>query len=304
MTPVSDLDPRRYLLHVLGFPAPAADELLRNKFVSDRQRKWYWSNLGKQGGPKEWRKGKTGGGAAKQQGGPLSDVQMKKVREVHGLGLRGSGIGDSTLSALYDARGYHAKPQVATKEEMDRLVAEGHLEMYRGIAAPRSDEYAEQLRTGDTHYPGFGIFGNGTYTAYGKSALIEAADYSYGDSGTVVRMALGKDAKVASFQKLIVEQADELDRRSASLAQRLKSAKAKGEAGLREVKAVQAEIVAEAANRAILEDVGRYAVYRGYDAIDCQDAGVKYMVVLNRGKLIIQAENVGLVENAFEPQPI
>lgn len=34
-----------------------------NKFVSDKQRRWYWSNLGKQGGPKEWRKGKAGGGA-------------------------------------------------------------------------------------------------------------------------------------------------------------------------------------------------------------------------------------------------
>lgn len=68
-----------YYTHLLnqGMTHPQALDRLavvQNKFASDRQRRWYWSNLGKQGGPKEWRKGKSGGGGNPKSGPGIANI--------------------------------------------------------------------------------------------------------------------------------------------------------------------------------------------------------------------------------------
>ena len=46
------LDPRDYLTAVLGMDETRAEQLLQNAFATATQRKWYFANLGKKGGPK------------------------------------------------------------------------------------------------------------------------------------------------------------------------------------------------------------------------------------------------------------
>lgn len=75
---------------------------------------------------------------------------------------------DDMLGEIYQQQGYHGKPSVVKREQMDRLVKEGWTELWRGVSHPdpgRRAAYAQQFRTGDEHRPGLGGRGNGTYTS-------------------------------------------------------------------------------------------------------------------------------------------
>jgi ADP-ribose pyrophosphatase YjhB (NUDIX family) len=126
--------------------------------------------------------------------------------------------GNAELHAIQDIRGFNAKPTVVSKNDMDALVAKGdHIEVLRGLAANAKpnvsarrvvDTLAEQFRTGD-HYPGYGIFGSGTYTDSTKGYGNIASKYASGqrggggsDAGATLRMAIPKDAKIVKFSEL------------------------------------------------------------------------------------------------------
>lgn len=114
------------------------------------------------------------------------------------------------LREIYTAQGYHAKPHVVSKEEMDRLVASGYQEMWRRVGGasipdpnpgPDDTKYkylnpqqvAELFRSGKDHWVGEGLFGNGTYAASRREAA-----YDYGDAE--LRIALHPDARVYEIQ--------------------------------------------------------------------------------------------------------
>jgi SPP1 gp7 family putative phage head morphogenesis protein len=65
---------------------------------------------------------------------------------------------DSLLAAIYDRVGAHAKPTYATFEQVDTLVGEGFEEVWRG-----GGHHIEDFMTGERHYAGTGIYGDGTY---------------------------------------------------------------------------------------------------------------------------------------------
>ena len=139
-------------------------------------------------------------------------------------------------------------------EAIDTAVQAGEMELFRGLLDDEhgtAEQHAEQLRSGD-FFAGRGLFGNGTYvaTSYG-----DAADFSAGQ-GVVVRMALKKRARIADSQTLSAEHA----RDQATLPPALAS------------------------------DLGRYAVARGYDAM--QVTGTGDYVIFNRGALRIQDRNL------------
>lgn len=125
--------------------------------------------------------------------------------------------GNAELHAIQDIRGFNAKPVVVDKKDMDDLVAKGgHIEMLRGLAADAKagvsarrvvDTIAEQFRSGD-HFPGYGIFGSGTYTDSTKGYSNIASSYakgqrgSGGSAGATLRMAIPKTAKIVKFSEL------------------------------------------------------------------------------------------------------
>lgn len=207
-------------------------------------------------------------------------------------GERPPGIGfgqpDPLLGRILAAQGFDGPPEVVTREEMDRRIAAGWPEMWRGVGdvdIHRSDETgsrtirvsaaenAEQFRTGPL-YPGSGVFGNGTYasvnpeTALGYSAGTPlGADYH--TTPGLLRIALRPDARVIDF--------DELLEMHPHLA-----------VGYRDE------------DKGALDDVGRFAAALGYDAIAAQprnanyrDGRIMYYVILNRTAVIVQEAQDG-----------
>jgi len=111
-----------------------------------------------------------------------------------------------------------------------------------------------------------------------------------------LRMALKKDAKIISYDALIEMQKLEftalqeeeraLRRKAWREADRIYDETGdddKAEMFLKEAAKKWEEMEKY---RQVLADAGRYALYKGYDAIDIPSS--KFMVVLNRGKVFVQ----------------
>lgn len=123
--------------------------------------------------------------------------------------------GDPIMGEIYQRQGFHQKPEVVSKAELDRSVlTAGWRELWRGVkGVGYNDEsgkfvdvspgqVAQQFRSGDTHYPGAGIYGNGTYTAVYKDV---ADQFSEWIPAGVIRMALSPDARVIDYGELVDE---------------------------------------------------------------------------------------------------
>lgn len=167
---------------------------------------------------------------------------------------------------LYNEQGFHGKPQLVSKQEIDQLVQDGHIPIARGVSSPR---HADDMLTSDRHFAGFGTYGNGSYVGYGADAFKVAKQYTQAGGATYYGV-LRKDAKIGEYSALKKEMERE--------AQTIKDSTLKD---------------------FIYNDVGRYAVYKGYDAIDVRAGATArgslsspdhytryYMTILNRSKVI------------------
>lgn len=176
--------------------------------------------------------------------------------------------GDWFLRELARDRGFDGLPEVVTKEQMDRYVAEGAPELFRGLDSygmrgKTGEDLAEQFRCGEL-YVGTGLFGNGVYVAYGADKYDAEGYMGAQEEGAILRMILKADAKAISYDELLDQQnRDPL---------------------------LQAHPE--------LEDPGRYATFKGYDVIDvgATKNRPKYMVILNRTAIKVQDESVVGVE--------
>jgi 8-oxo-dGTP pyrophosphatase MutT (NUDIX family) len=114
------------------------------------------------------------------------------------------GYGNGELHAVQEMRGYNKKPKVVAKKDFDALVKQGtHIELLRGVKPVggfTGQNLADEFKTGD-HFPGHGIFGSGTYTDPTKGAGNVASSYA-GYSGSVIRMAIPKTAKIIKTSEL------------------------------------------------------------------------------------------------------
>jgi hypothetical protein len=156
------------------------------------------------------------GGSSKKIGGTIglkpSGAIPKDAGEVMFALARGQGMRDydeqQMQRDLYEARGYNARGTVISREEFNDAVDEGKFEEgWRGLDGPRADpverimnpaEYSKRERVqardiidGETHYPGRGIVGNGTYVALGpNTADARRVATGYGDN--LIRIGLPK----------------------------------------------------------------------------------------------------------------
>jgi hypothetical protein len=147
---------------------------------------------------------------------------------------------DRGLAVIANRQGFDGKPQVVSKAEMDKLVAEGHAEMFRGVVGSYRKSAAdmqEDTRSGPAFF-GNGMFANGYYFSEDRQVGV---DYSDKSPGSVLRGVLIKDANIVSYKEIEAEH----------------------EAFLKSIIGRPDAM----AMRTTYDDLGRYAAARGYDAI-------------------------------------
>ncbi len=114
--------------------------------------------------------------------------------------------GNAELNAVQNLRGYNGVPTALSKADFDKLMAKGdHTEMLRGVKSVGGSTAASffaDFKQGN-HFPGYGIFGSGTYADSNgrRTGRNEASNYA-GSSGVVMRMALPKTAKIINVDEL------------------------------------------------------------------------------------------------------
>lgn len=166
---------------------------------------------------------------------------------------------NSILHHMAKQKGFDGLPKLGSKADVDAAVQAGATELYRGVVASRNlsgREIHDQLRTGK-YQLGRGIYGNGLYFSPKRET---AEDYSDDKPGSILRVALSKDARVIDHHDLIPLYRAAVDRD-------------------KEFTAV---------------DESAFAMAMGYDAI--RAAKTKYgvemdaphWVILNRTKLIVE----------------
>lgn len=182
-----------------------------------------------------------------------------------------AGGADPSLAAAWRQQGFDAKPTVVSAEEFDALPAD-HERMYRGITSSdpgQAQRWAEDYRSGDDPFPGWGIYGNGTYAATDRTT---AEWYARSDGpraladGAVLNMALQPNAKIFDYNDAVSQRA---------VAEWLDELKAK----------------APATWDAVGSDIGVAVSMMGYDAIRVDNppaaTSPRYYVIMNRSALII-----------------
>ena len=201
--------------------------------------------------------------------------------------------GDMVLTDIYAARGYHAKPEIMSKDDIkDYIKTNNTPELYRGMGNSSSGQSGADKQTrfaeDDLHFAGLGVLGNGTYAAETpknnparyNTGLSVARSYARGGggdlTGTCVRMTLKKGTKTASVETIRKEQRDF-------------RAKLNGDID------IEKDFLQQLFD--ITEDTGRFAALRGYEAWydnTGNSSGASpiepYWVVVNRGQIIIQKE--------------
>ena len=190
--------------------------------------------------------------------------------------------------------GYDKLPTIVSKEEFYKIAENnkyGVLErgFKTGEGTLSIDKIIDNYKSKE-FYVGEGIFGSGTYTAYGKNAHKIALSYAidkekFSVENNVVKYLLKDDAKVIKY--------DELRRmRDKELEELIKDNGFKDyfdviENGFKNVKTTEiSKYIME------MQDAGVYASIKGYDAIDTYTENAwgdenTYIVILNRKKMIM-----------------
>lgn len=224
----------------------------------------------------EYLTGNFGGNSSSSemvQGRVLDASNSETIRNIENnpdLLNRKSEAGDVTLSELLKEQGFDGKPRLVSSEEMDALIENGWSESFRGLT---DKKFTNQFREGDL-YAGFGVYGNGTYSAYGGEKALDIARGYAGVDGGVMRIALSPDAKVIDYRDLYALYDDDwYDKMSEQISEATGDVK----------KQLQAELQ-------LKSSMDKSAILLGYDAIRVPHE--QYYVILNRTALAVQKVDV------------
>lgn len=202
---------------------------------------------------------------------------------------------DELLESIYDARGFHGKPELVDSATFDARFGAGEI-MYRGVP---KESYADDFMTGDRHYGGLGSVGSGTFTAIEggelRGGLRGATSYA-DDTGVIMRMGLKDGAKVLEWDQVKeLMNRDPVSHVKGELQKEADDLHVKAmESGKREdlVRWDEAEHKANNARNAFDRNVGRVAALYGYDAYKTGRGDTKELVVLNRGAVVVAREKL------------
>lgn len=204
--------------------------------------------------------------------------------------------GDRALLAIYESRGYHAKPKIMSKKDIrdyiDTHDKSPHL--YRGARKSSSGQSGkdkmDHFINDDTHYAGLGVYGNGTYAGEspkkGKYAGLNsgfqtARAYASYEKNAIIRCTLDSKSKTGNFSSICNNKREFI--------RNLTTHHNNGDISDSEYQYLFD----------LTKDTGRFAALRGYDAFKATDSysgganqSRPYWVILNRGAMIIQDERV------------
>ncbi|MBM2814413.1 MAG: phage head morphosis protein [Ignavibacteria bacterium] len=213
--------------------------------------------------------------------------------------------------------GFTEKPQIKAKTEIDKLNSLDYYVCYRGL---NGLEYYEQFKYGE-YFSGRGIFGCGTYAA------VEDIDLTipYTNQKQVMKILFPKNANIVSYKDVNEDFAkidDELNLIACKnlglrpnedkilLEEMVNNIAKLSDKEKKELSEKYTEIYHKISDEVrklmrdgyFLNDVGNYALLKGYDAIIVEDR--KYIVIMNRSKCIVQKENEKLVAVEFSEKKV
>ncbi|MGH2353397.1 MAG: hypothetical protein ACRDI2_11960 [Chloroflexota bacterium] len=168
-------------------------------------------------------------------------------------------------TALIIEQGFDGLPHIVTAAEFDAYVAEGEVELFRGVMAA---VHAQQLRSG-TLYVGQGAFGGGIYAAGGADGRAQAAAYAQDPGGVVVRLCVKSAARLKDVEGLRAQMGRD---RAMALAR------------ARDQSTAALAALAKSADESI------FAAYLGYDGVVDTTQGL--YLILNRTAVRIQDEDL------------
>lgn len=222
----------------------------------------------------------TGGGTNAQTRNSLLNEKAQLKSQLRAA--EAGAIPSITLQSIYNMQGYNAKPElVQTRTELERSNrilknSDGSpIILYRGVAdAVYSDQFKGLGPQGDYHYPGFGIYGNGTYAA------------SASRPGTSPRDSYARDTAKAYARGY--NEPDQVNRRVTAFGLR-SDAKVVEFKSMNEYNSWMNDTLAEAQSKTgyRFTDIGHAAAALGIHAYRVPvESGVDYWVVLNRGAVV------------------
>ena len=198
---------------------------------------------------------------------------------------------DIVTKELMHELGYDKLPIVLSNVDMNKIIELGNIELYRGVT---DDNFAKQFKTGE-YFVGHGIGTTGTYAAYGDNSLQEAEKY-VGKNGSVIRMAINKDAKIITDTELIDMQQTAFDSEKAILESKLNKIR-KEESDYGQLKnKIRAEEKRFDLIKEFISDAGQFAALNGYDAIDLVSSN--HMIILNRSAIYVQQDLISKKQNS------
>ena len=166
--------------------------------------------------------------------------------------------------------GYDKKPTIVDKSEFEKLASDSKFgKLYRGVSADSketAEKYVKEFKNGKL-YAGKGVYGNGTYVAYGEKGYSMVKAHYTNENGKIMTMLLQNDAKTIKYSELFKMRQKELS-------------------------TLTDNDLPKDFKMAILMNDGYYASIKGYDAIVTDNLmdSQPYIVILNRGK-VIMSEN-------------
>lgn len=219
-------------------------------------------------------------------------------------------LGDRNLVELAKEQGFDGLPKKVSKEELDQIIEDGGIEIFRGL---EEKKYCEQFMDGD-YYAGIGQYGSGNYfvgsttkqfnwkeRTYNEYTGLEMASSFAGnkENGGVIRGALRKDAKIVDWNLLddghkgyyyndsniskLMEKLNLMEDEKDWLGKIVYNDDGKA---YRTTK--KDDKAAQVVNTILRHDCGRWAAFAGYDAIYVPS--LNYYVVLNRSAVICQTD--------------
>lgn len=225
-----------------------------------------------------------GGGNATAMPAAVDDFLNPEYGWVENLGelAWGGQVGGDPKGAYMAGQvGYDGHPIVTDRAGVDKAVADGGLELFRGVVGDdrhSAADMAEDFRSGNYFFGGGGAV-NGVYFS---KAGDQAAAYA-GEDGALLRGALAADARTVDIGELR-SQRDALVAEFADARERAYEDGRGGSAEADRLRQIEANVTG---------DLSYLAMLRGYDAIthDVAHAGQareREVVILNRSKMVVE----------------
>ncbi len=214
----------------------------------------------------------------------VSDINWNQMVIDKTLENENSENGLTSLALAFNRYNYHTKPTISSSE-FEALKNAGQPVVYRGVVDSnqlKADQIQQRFKTGETHWAGKGIYGNGTYST---TSLDTALQYGGYKEKNVIQMVIRPEAKMIKFNDLVKMWNKERDDLRDSYMKAIANATVEEAAKLKE----QYEI----ADKFLSNDISAYAVSRGYDVVFKLIAGNPNMpeetfyIILNRSAVVV-----------------